>query len=279
MTAQVGIVIPCFNDLADHVREAVESALGQDVPVDVVVVDDGSTRAETLTMLEDLPPSVKVIHTRNSGPAAARNRGVEILATEFVLPLDADDRISPNFARAASSGLARDEDVFIAYADVIFFGDATGHDKKASEVRLADILTANRLPSCSMFRRSDWERIGGYDESLRVGHEDYEFWVRLLAEGGRAVKAANAVFYHRIRAGSRQSQQGLEEAAVRATRAAIARNNPDHREALLTETGVALHLLNRENRRLRAQLAWYHRRYGWTWRLARRLRDQGRGVQ
>lgn len=270
-------MIPCYNDEPHHLLEAVASALAQDVAVDVVVVDDGSTRPETLSALHALPPSVTVIHTDNAGPAAARNVGIRALATNFVLPLDADDRISPNFARAASSVLSHTEDVCIAYSDVIRFGNARGRDSKPPEVRVADMIAANRIGSCSMFRRSDWARLEGYDESLLVGHEDYEFWVRLLADGGRAVKATAALYYYRVRAGSRQSQQGRGEDAVRATRTAIARNNPRHREALLTETGVALHYSNRENRRLKAQLAWFQRRFGWSWRLARHLRGIGAG--
>lgn len=275
MAAQVGIVIPCYNDRPDHIREAVSSALEQDIAVEVVVVDDGSTHQDTLTALDGIPSSVKVIHTPNAGPAAARNRGIQALATEFVLPLDADDRISTNFARTASTVLSRDEDVRIAYGDMARFGDSTGWDSTPPEVRVAQMLAANQFGSCSMFRRSDWARLGGYDESLRVGHEDYEFWVRLLADRGRAVKAPEAVFFYRIREGSRQSQQGLEERAVRATRTAIARNNPEQREALLIETGVALHLMNRENRRLNAQLAWFQRYFGWAWRVVRSVRDKG----
>lgn len=271
--AQVGVVIPCFNDRPDHLRETVASALAQDVPVEVVVVSDGSTAPDTLSAIDRLPDNVRVIRQANGGPASARNTGIRALSTNFILPLDADDRISPDFAREAIEALQADADVRIAYAEWVSFGDRSGRRVPPLEVGLAEILPASQFVAASVFRRSDWVRVGGYDESLRVGHEDYEFWIRLLASGGRAVRMPNAVFYYRIRPGSRERVQGADLQAMRATRTAVARNNPDHLERLLVEAQMALTLLHRENRRLATENHWFHRYFGWAWKAVRRLRD------
>lgn len=271
--AQVGIVIPCFNDRPEHIKEAVSSALAQDVPAEVVVVDDGSTDPDTLAALQQLPQVVRVVRQENGGPASARNTGIRLLQTDFILPLDADDRISPDFVREGAEILATSPDIRIAYAEWVSFGAWSGRRVPPPAVGIADLLPASQFGAASVFRRSDWERVGGYDESLRVGHEDYEFWIRLLADDGRAIRVPNAVFYYRIRSGSREQVQSADLRAMRATREAVARNNPDHLVSLLVEAQMALTLLHRENRRLASENRWFHRYFGWAWTSVRLFRD------
>ena len=67
----VSIVIPCFNDEAEHLIASVKSAQNQTHPhTEVIVVNDGSTRAETITALSHLE-GVRVLHQDNRGPDAA----------------------------------------------------------------------------------------------------------------------------------------------------------------------------------------------------------------
>ena len=93
----VTIVIPTYNDDPEHLHEAVASARSQTHPhLEVIVVDDGSTRPETLHALDDLETSLTVVHQSNGGPSAARNVGIRAGSGELIICLDADDVLSPD---------------------------------------------------------------------------------------------------------------------------------------------------------------------------------------
>src|SRR6188508_2898247 len=90
----ITVVIPCFNH-GRFLLESVERALGQHGgPPKVIVVDDGSTDAETQRALDELPEGVDLIRQRNAGVAAARNAGFENSDSELLLMVDADDRLT-----------------------------------------------------------------------------------------------------------------------------------------------------------------------------------------
>lgn len=92
MPTTVSVVIPCYNAAA-YLREAVESALGQThPPLEVVVVDDGSTD-DSAAIAESYGAPVRVLRepTSKQGPGVARNRGIEESRGDWVAFLDADD--------------------------------------------------------------------------------------------------------------------------------------------------------------------------------------------
>ena len=97
--ALVSIIVPC-HDHAQFVGEAIASAQGQDHPtIEVVVVDDGSTD-ESAAVIERCA-GVRLVRQQNAGLAAARNAGIRESRGDFLVFLDADDRLLPH---AVSSG-------------------------------------------------------------------------------------------------------------------------------------------------------------------------------
>lgn len=225
--SRVSIIIPCFN-AGDLLTEAVDSALGQThADVEVVVVNDGSTDSRTLEVLAGLDhPRVKVIHQANGGPSAARNRAVEAATGEFILPLDADDRFDPTYAAKALAAIATRPDVGIVYCDALRFGAASGvWQLPAYTVR--EMVIDNVIFCSSLYRRADWEAVGGYNEKLRHGMEDYEFWIKLIAMGRQVVKLPEPLFHYRIQESSRTTQFMENNATVVETYAEIFRSNVD----------------------------------------------------
>jgi len=225
--SRVSIVIPCYN-AGDLLTEAVDSALGQThADVEVVVVNDGSTDARTLEVLARLDsPRVMVIHQANGGPSAARNRAVEAATGEFILPLDADDRFDPTYAAKALAAIADRPDVGIVYCDAMRFGAASGIWKlPAYSVR--EMVIDNVIFCSSLYRRSDWVAVGGYNEKLRHGMEDYEFWIKLIAIGREVVKLPEPLFLYRIQESSRTTRFMENNATVVDTYAEIFRSNID----------------------------------------------------
>nr|HPM78027.1 glycosyltransferase family 2 protein [bacterium] len=114
---KITVVIPCYN-LGAYVGEAVDSALAQaDAAVEVLLIDDGSTDAATVRRLDELArrERVTMIRTPNRGVAAARNAGLEQATGEFVMFLDADDRLLPGALRLMAEALTREPSAALAY--------------------------------------------------------------------------------------------------------------------------------------------------------------------
>ena len=93
MAPRASIIIPAYNH-APHLPLALESALTQTVPCEVIVVNDGSTD-ETAELLQTYRNRVTVLTQAHRGPAAARNEGLALANGEYVMFLDGDDSIEP----------------------------------------------------------------------------------------------------------------------------------------------------------------------------------------
>jgi len=210
-TPRVSIVMPCYNHGA-FVEEAVASALAQDEPgLELIIVNDGSTDEATNRVLAGLShPRLQVIQSENRGPAAARNLAITHARGTFILPLDADDRIAPDYARRAADVLEAHAQTGIVYGGAEFFGERTGTWRLAP-FGVPAILLENLVFNSMVFRRDDWERAGGYDEQMREGWEDWDFVLSLVALGVGVHCLPETVYYHRVRAGSRDDS--LDRAA------------------------------------------------------------------
>jgi len=175
----VSIVIPCYNP-TNFLRETVDSALAQTYkPTEVILVNDGSDKPEACELLRSLAPRVtRCIDQANLGLAAARNAGFREAKGKYVLPLDADDRVAASFAAECVAALRTHAEAAFAYTDYRVFGD-TDYVERLGDYNLYGLLDRNAIVYASLVRRADWELVGGYDESLRLGYEDWDFWLRL----------------------------------------------------------------------------------------------------
>jgi len=90
---------------------------------EIIIVNDGSSDSETNGILSDYHmPKTRVIHTDNQGLAAARNNGIAVAGGEFILPLDADDRIGPSYMEESVKVLDATGDIGIVYCKAQLFG-------------------------------------------------------------------------------------------------------------------------------------------------------------
>src|SRR3954464_6137947 len=98
---ELTIVVPCYNGgrLFDPMCAGLDRQTYRDF--EIIIVDDGSTDADTKARLQNLPAGTSVIHQENNGLAAARNTGFKAARTEIVLPLDCDDVLEPAFLAEA----------------------------------------------------------------------------------------------------------------------------------------------------------------------------------
>jgi glycosyltransferase involved in cell wall biosynthesis len=256
----VSIVIPCFNQ-GRYVDEAVESVLTQTLQsFEIIIVNDGSTDPETVQVLTDYnKPKVQVIHTKNCGTAAARNTAIRQAQGQYILPLDADDRIEKTYLEKAVRILDESSNIGIVSGEVELFGILTGK-WELPEYRFPDILLDNVIPSFSFYRRVDWDRVGGYQESMIYGLEDYDFWLSLIELGREFIRIPEILCFYRQVPNSRNRQMTVDQWI--ASQAQIFRNHPqlytDHIDTLfkcIFDLRGEVHSLKQENSQSQAQFS------------------------
>lgn len=172
------IIIPCYNHGA-FLRRAIGSATATDIPVEVIIVDDGSTDPETIQELARLQSEgYQVIIQQNAGPGAARNTGIAASRGKYIVPLDSDDMVRADYLARAREVLNAQEEITVVYADYQFFGGREGVNKYR-DFSLQDLLLYNSIGACVIYRKSAWEAVGGYDIEMARGYswEDWDLWI------------------------------------------------------------------------------------------------------
>ena len=200
---KVSIVIPCYNH-GVMLREAltsVEQVRNANL-LEVIVVDDGSSEAETTRILEEVGQAGRsVVAQSNWGLSAARNVGIRLAKGEFILPLDSDNRVRDAYLNEAASLLKDNPSLDVIYADAEYFGERNGR-WHVPEFDLSSLIRANFIDACALYRKSLWEKVGGYDEQMLMGLEDWDFWLRVALHGGSFVHLPQIGFDYRVRENS-----------------------------------------------------------------------------
>jgi len=177
-----------------------------------LVIDDGApddVAGAVAPYLVD--PRISFMATDNRGVGAARNRAISVTHAPLITLLDADDMLCPDYFARIVPALEQDDAARLATPNARIFGavarerfcvsskQGTGDGCSGS---LSDVLDRSfNVYIGSTFRRTDWERIGGFDETM-THCEDFDFWVRLLQLGGRALYIDEVLGEYRVRPGS-----------------------------------------------------------------------------
>lgn len=198
MKTDVSVIIPCYNQ-GTYLLEAVDSVRAQAYKnIEIIIVNDGSDDEETSRICASLEgPGVKVLTTTNQGLAAARNNGIEEAIGTYILPLDADDKIAPEYISEALKVLQSDSQIGIVYCRARLFGAIDG-DWQLPDYSIEEMLRDNVIFCTALFRRDDWERVGGYDPGMLYGWEDYDFWLSLIERGLQVHRLEGRYFFYRV---------------------------------------------------------------------------------
>lgn len=202
----VSVIIPCYNH-GEYLIEAVESVLASAYDsFEIIVVDDGSDDLYTLKLLADFSMAkTTLIRQENQGPSAARNKAISCAQGKYILPLDADDKINPLFIEKGAHVLDCNPDIKIVGHQSALFGSEEGRWALPS-YSFPYILVQNTLPCACMFRKKDWEAVGGYNQNMVYGCEDWDFWLSLLETGGEVYQFDDVMLYYRKHGVSRTSK-------------------------------------------------------------------------
>jgi glycosyltransferase involved in cell wall biosynthesis len=180
---RVAVVIPCYNG-GRFLREAIESVLHQTWPaVEIAVVNDGSTddTADIARSYEQ----VRYVEQRNQGAPAARNAGIRSSSSEFLVFLDADDRLQPHaLATGVQALTANPSWAFVSGGVRVIAEDGSAQRVPEHQPRSGDpyiqLLRSNYIwtPGVVMYRRDVLRTVGGY-VTWAGASADYELNVRI----------------------------------------------------------------------------------------------------
>jgi len=167
---------------------------------EIIVVNDGSDEPSAIEKLEEIETGrIRVIHQENKGLGNARNTGINIANGDYILPLDADNKILPEYISSGISYLEKHPEISVVYGNALFFGD----ENKINQVpdfSIEALLKENFIDACAVYRKSVWEAINGYDENMPVmGWEDWDFWLRAFFKGFKFKHIDKLLFEYRVR--------------------------------------------------------------------------------
>lgn len=207
MSVKISIIVPCYKQ-AEFLEDALESVLDQSFENwECIIVNDGSpdNTKEIAYKWLALDPRFKYLEQTNLGVSAARNFGISHATGKYILPLDADDKISSDYIGLALNAFNEDTSLKVVYCKAEKFGNEIGISQ-LEQFSLFNLSRENMIFCTAMFRKEEWKRVGGYDLNMIHGLEDWEFWIAVLKDGGQ-VKCLDIIgFYYRIKLKSRQTQ-------------------------------------------------------------------------
>nr|WP_315030737.1 glycosyltransferase family A protein [uncultured Chryseobacterium sp.] len=201
MAPTISIIVPCYNQ-AQYLDECLQSVLDQTYSNwECIIVDDGSpdnTKEITEKWVEK-DNRFTYLHKQNGGLSSARNAGIEIAKGEWILPLDADDKIGDRYLELAEKEFDKDYKVIYCKAEKFGMVNELWELPDFSQKALAK---TNIIFCTALFKKKDWEERGGYDTHMLHGLEDWEFWISLLKNGGNVYRIDEVCFYYRIKENS-----------------------------------------------------------------------------
>jgi glycosyltransferase involved in cell wall biosynthesis len=215
----VSVVVPVHNGGA-FLRPTLESVRQQSLaPLELILIDDGSTDSAIREVLDGLQTSfpVRLERQENAGQSAARNRGVAMAQGELIAFLDQDDLWHRDHLAALVPPLRDDPDQAWVFSDfdeidgsgnLVTRGFLRSYDIEHPKHTIRDCIVADLmvLPSASIIRRSAILEVGGFDERLQ-GYEDDDLFVRIFRAGGGHARVSRPLTRFRIHPVSCSTQQ------------------------------------------------------------------------
>jgi len=192
----ISIIMCTYND-SPFLKKAIPSCLPHDVEKEIILVDDCSSKPiepDVMNMIQT--HGIKLLrHDQNRGLSASRNTGIAAAKHDWVVPLDADDWFHPHTLEqlyAAREG-----------ADVVT-GNCTDNGLYAPAISREPLSAAlfkreNPCVCSSLFNKSIWSKVGGYMVRKGPHYEDWNFWARCFAAGGRFKYLPITIYNHTTR--------------------------------------------------------------------------------
>jgi glycosyltransferase involved in cell wall biosynthesis len=219
----VAIAVTAFN-CGDFLADAIGSVRSQhDQDWRCAVIYDPAEHEGVVRAVTEHESRIIPVPSPRIDVCNARNSAFAVVPGELMIALDGDDLLSPDYVSTLRAAMAR-VDVRIAYSGTEYVGLELGRMIEVPYSRRTHAIR-NMIVSAAMFRRSDFERVQGYDPHPDNHYEDWELWVSILKQGGEVAFIDAPLFTWRQRVGSRGRSMTL--AQIRAGREYIFSKHSD----------------------------------------------------
>ncbi|WP_396191038.1 glycosyltransferase family 2 protein [Flavobacterium sp.] len=197
---KVTVVVPCYNQ-AKYLDEALQSIVNQTHGNwECIIVNDGSPDNTEQIAQHYVEKDVrfKYFYKENGGLSSARNFGIEKSNSNFILTLDSDDKYDSSFMEKALVIFEQNSEIGVVSSWISRFKD----DKEIAIIKpngktIEDFLFQNACNGTSLFRKKCWLEVGGYDENMKNGYEDWDFYIRVCSFGWQVYVIPEPLFYYR----------------------------------------------------------------------------------
>ncbi|MBI9113162.1 glycosyltransferase [Maridesulfovibrio ferrireducens] len=196
----VSVVVPCHN-YGRYLAECVKSVLLQSFCAwEIIIVNDGSTD-DTHEVAQDIMANypghaIRYYRQEQKGIVQPRNRGVTLAKGEFILPLDADDLIAPTFLERTVAYLLERPELGYVSTKALFFGSSNKIWPSEPFANLS-LLVTNQQTNTTLYRKTMWQDVNGYDERMIHGYMDWEFWIHCTKMGWTGEQINEPLFFYR----------------------------------------------------------------------------------
>lgn len=194
----ITIGIPVYQQ-GEYLRDAIDSALSQTIPSEIIVCIDGS-KDNSLEIAESYGSKIKVIYQVNKGLASARNTIIMNMTGEYLLPLDADDILKEDAVEKIQQVIDETSADIVAPSFRTF--GTTNQEVIVGQANVFDFLEANRIGYFSAIRKTKLLEIGGYSPKMTWGYEDLHLWINLLNRGSKLVTMKDILVGYRTKENS-----------------------------------------------------------------------------
>lgn len=195
----ISIIIACYN-AEKYIIETLESVIKQTYSnFEIIAIDDGSTD-NTLSILKKYQKNdthINIISQSNQHCTKARINGITHSKGKYIIFLDSDDIIAPTYLEKCNDVLERNPDISIVYAKARLFG-RINKSWFLPKFNIKRFLLGNCIYVSSLIRKSDYDKVGGFDERLSV-LEDWDLFISIIKNGGKVYKIEEELFFYRKR--------------------------------------------------------------------------------
>jgi glycosyltransferase involved in cell wall biosynthesis len=251
----VSVVVPCYN-YSQFLGEALESVLRQTYANwECIIINDGSTDNTEFVAIKYCTKDsrFKYFYKDNGGHSSARNFGIRNSSGEYIMALDADDKISEQYLEKAVNEIENNDEIKIVSAQTQLFGDVE-KIVKMEKYDFRQLLIINYLFATNLFRKKDYDNTNGYDETM-LAFEDWNLWISLLKNGGKVLELPFVGYYYRQKKNSVFRQAVTDNKIVFRDLLKLYNNNIDTYEKYFDSPVILI----QENEKMKRVIASYQK--------------------
>ena len=217
---KVSVLMPVYNTNPEHLKESVNSVLGQTFQdFELVIVNNGSTNEETNSALADLSANDKVVvincpqQEGKKNLSVALNFGIDLCKADLIARIDSDDRMTPDRLEKQVAFMDANPDVSVLGGQSIHISDGKTPKVLPEVIHEFSYFDDTHLvnhPSV-MLRKEDVVSAGKYPDTPDHIPEDFLLWTKMLRQGRKVRNLPDVILEYRDETGGLSGGDSVHE--------------------------------------------------------------------